>query len=328
MITFSTYGAAAVALSLMLGALSSCGGTGGASVAVRIGDHVISEATVVHWTGIVDSRGAFTGFRGRPSGDTPRQRALALLISSYWLVGEAAQQGVPVSELEVDEVLAERGESPAEIRKRLQSAGQTLADLRLELRAELALEAIREKLARRAADVTNAEITTFYRGNRGLLRTPAVHVVDIVEGLPSERAALSFVRRVGTGSRFTKLAYRKELAETPGVLTGPKDKKRLDYAIYAAKPGIVSRPMPLGGAWVVFVVRRVIASSPSETTDLRGEVVMHLTKQREQRLTRALERKYRTEWTSKTHCHSGYVVAGCARYRGTPSRYEDPFMAA
>lgn len=319
-------GAAVIAL-LSIG-LSGCGGAGEHMVVVRIGRSAITKATIDRWTDAVRHGGAFTAAHGEPRAGSARARALALLISSDWLIGEAEREGLALSQEDVDQLLAEQmhGSQPASFEQHLAAGGQTLAGVKLEIRAELALEAIRERVAERAAaPVTAAEARSFYRSNIGDFSTPAVSVTDIVENLPTAAAAKDLVKRVGTGRRFTQVAIRKKLAHSSGVLSGPADKKRVDYAIFAARPGVVSEPMQLAGAWTVFVVRKVIPARPQPFATVRDVAARGLQEQRRRELLGDLDREFGRYWRSRTTCRRGYVVAGCKQSGKALGAYEDPF---
>jgi foldase protein PrsA len=308
--------------------MSACGGNHGSAVVTRVDGTAITQATVDRWAGVVQRGGAFTGFRGAPRVGTPKQRALTLLISSSWLVGEAARQGAAVSAKEVNDALAERmqGGAAAEFHKRLRSSGQTPVGSKLELRAELALEAIREALTRRVGQVSQSSVARFYRqGGWRMFSTPKVAVVDIVENIPSAAAATALVKRVGTGRAFAKIAWHKKLAYTSGVLSGAASKKEVDYAIFAARPGVVSRPMRFFNGWAVFVVRRVIPPRPRPLAEVRAQVIAAYKEQRMREVFGAFAREYARRWVAKTSCRSGYVVPGCAQYGGALGSYENPF---
>jgi hypothetical protein len=252
-----------------------------------------------------------------------------VLIAFEWLRHEAAREGLPISRQAVEEAVAERtqGQAGDEFRQRLAATGQDLPGFKLELEAEMALEAIRARLARRIAQFTEADVRAFYRSNPTLFgRVPESRVVDIVEHLPSSAAARALVRRVGVGPRFTRLAYHKEIVLSPGVLNGPATKKALDYAIFAARPGVVSQPMRFGDAWAVFVVRKVFpARAPKPLAKVHAKAVAALLAYRKRTMTDAFEAAYRKRWRVRTSCSSDDSVSGCRDYHGRPTPREVTF---
>lgn len=319
---------ATAAASLIVG-LGGCSGSQDDAAAVRVAGRPISTATVDHWTEVVRRGGGFTPIRGEPHGGTARQRALAVLLAFEWLRGEAAREGLPISGRAVDEAVAERtrGQAGDEFRRRLATTGQDLPGFRLELEAEMALEAIRRWLAQRIAHVTEADVRAFYRSNPTLFgQVPEGRVVDIVEHIPGAPAARALVRRVGTGPRFTRLAYHKKIVLSPGVLNGPTTKKAVDYAIFAARPGVASQPKRFGDAWAVFVVRKVLpARPPKPLAEVRAKAVTALSSYRKRTITDAFEAGYRKRWTVRTSCSSGYIVPNCRDYHGRPTPNEVTF---
>jgi PPIC-type PPIASE domain/SurA N-terminal domain len=318
-------------VALAVGALAALGACGGASKergVVRVGHESIAGATVRHWANVLARGGTFSGFRSQARG-TARQKALALLISSSWLVGEAARQGLAVSDGAVDRALKEReqADGEAEFEEGLAASGQTKDDVKLELRAELATAAIRHELAGRAASVTDAEVQSFYAANRGLFRTPQERDVDLIENLPSRSAATALVARIGGGARFAKRAYHEALSRTTGELSGTREKRGLINSIYAAQVGAVSQPMPLNHGWTVFVVRTITPARFKALAQVRAEIVSRLTARRRRELVASFERGYRVRWTARTSCRTGYVVQGCMQYAGATVPEQDQFAA-
>ncbi len=272
-------GCAIVAV-LALAGLSGCGGPGESTVVVRVGNEKITKAMVDHWTSVVRRGGAFTGFRGKPPRGTPRQRVLVLLISSAWLLGEAARERLPIPEEAIDRALDERAQGGGEskLRKHLSATGQTVAGLRRELSAELAVEAIHRELERQASQVTEPEIAAYYRRNRRQLAVPAARAVDLIEQLWSPSVAEALVRRIGAGRRFAQMSrYHEVVTHADG---GSPEKARLVNAIFAARIGAASRPYQLfkvwPHSWVVFVVRKKIPARPQPLSKVRGQVLEHL----------------------------------------------------
>ncbi len=314
----------ATALALAGVAIAGCGGgTRDTAVVVRIGDVAITKGAVDHWTSVVERKGAFSGFRGEPEGD-PKQRALALLISSHWLIGEAAREGIAVPAGTIEEALTEREREDPGFAAHLRATGQTLADVKLELGAEIASETIREQLAARAGQVTRAQLDAFYRQHEARFDKPEERVVDLVENLPSAAAAAALVRRVGAGSGFVKLAYHEHVTRSPFFLETPEKVKVVD-AIFAARPGIVSKPMPLNHHWSVFVVRSAVPAAPQPLAAVREEVLRFLAVSRQRELASRFDAAYVARWRVATKCSSGFLAPGCPQFAGLLGKYEDPF---
>ncbi len=313
---------AASAALLCLG-LSACGGVANDAVVVRVGDVAITKATVDHWTVAISRNGAFDGFREAPRGSA-EQRALALLISSQWLIGEAARLGVSESDAAIDEALGEREREGKGFQQHLHAVGLTLADVKLQMRAEFASEAIRELLASRASKVSQREVADFYRANRHMFDKPEERVTDLLENLPSPSAATALVKRIGTGRRFAHLAYLERVSRSPSYL-GTPEKVRVVDAIFAARPGVASDPIRLNHSWTVFVVRKVVPATPQPLAKVRGEVVKALNVSRQHEIATTFSMEYEARWRAKTSCKAGFLGSGCPQKPGPLGPYEDPF---
>lgn len=312
----------AVAATLCAVGLTACGDTPESTV-VRVGAVAFTKAAVNHWTSVFERGGPLGGFRGKPLRGTTRQRAVALLISSEWLTDAARSVGTPVSEATVDEALSER-EQAAEFKRRLRAVGETLTDVRRELRAEIAVEAVREELASQAHRFTQPDVAEFFRDHRDLFRTPEIRVTDLVENLASASAATALVRRIGTGHRFRAMAFHEQVTHTPGFMTTP-EKKLVVNAIFAARPGHVSRPMLINHNWTVFVVRKIVPPRLEPLAAVRGAVATRLDVMRQREIARRFDREYRERWAAKTSCRAGYLAPGCPQFDGRLGAYEDPF---
>lgn len=310
-----------VAAGVCVAGLSGCGGVSGDAIVLRVDGHAYSKRAIDHWTAVIRRGGAFVGFRGAPPHGTPRQRAVTLLITSNWLIDEAARQGVAVQSA-AREVLEER-ERSSELQKHLRSTGETLVDAELEIEAELAGEAIREKLAAGAARFTPSQLAAFYRANASSFSTLEVRVTDLIENLPSPAAAEALVRRIGTGARFSKRAIRESVSRTPGYMSTPEKVKAVN-AIFAAPAGVASRPVRLN-EWTVFVVRKVVPPTPKPLASVRAEVARSFDVQRQHEVAARFDREYISRGYAVTSCHAGWVAAGCPQRKGALASYEDPF---
>src|ERR1700748_1778504 len=84
-----------VVLILALSAVG-CGGAASTPIGVRVGTVKIDKATVDHWNRAITLGSTVSGPLGR-SGETPRQKALGLLISANWAIGAADERNLAIS---------------------------------------------------------------------------------------------------------------------------------------------------------------------------------------------------------------------------------------
>jgi hypothetical protein len=315
--------AAVMAFGAATGGIVGCGDSEAGSVTVaRIGNDAISRSTLDHWIGVIKHSAAFVDLRGAPRG-TPKEQALALLISSHWLISEAARQGVAVSAGALKDGLSERKREVADFPRYLRETGQTLAGIKFEVTAELAAEALRQKLARRAGRVTPHELVRFYRHNPQLFTTER-RITELIEGLNSVAEATALVRRVGSGTGFAKVAFHEGVTHSAALMrTG--EKAQLVNAIFTTPPGVVSRPLLVTKSWALFLVRRVIPGRVEPYADVREDVILRLRESRERLLAREFDRSYKAYWEARTSCSAGYVGPGCPQFGKPLGVYEDPF---
>lgn len=107
------------------------------------------------------ARGSSVGTALGSTSGAPRERALKFLISSRWIVGEAEAQGLSISSAAVEDGLRQKIDAMPngrrEFQEELSSTGQTLADVKLEVKSSLATARLREAVARGVPAVTSAQ---------------------------------------------------------------------------------------------------------------------------------------------------------------------------
>lgn len=317
-----------VAVLVALG-LVGCGGGAHGPTAVHVGGDAIGQSTVAHWTHVIE-RGGMLGGSGREDQGTPRERALAFLISSTWLAGEAKRLGLAVSAQAVDRAMMERRAAggEAEFDEGLRATWQTPADVKLEIRAELALAAIRRSLVKQASLVSEGEIAGFYKSHRRMFVASEARDVDLIESFPSRSAAAALVKRIGGGPRFAKKAFHEEPSRASiARWKAIPEKVAVLRAIFAARLGVLSAPMRLSGSWIVFVVRRKIPARLKPLAEVRGEIMKRLIAHRRRQIVASFNREYKARWSARTSCRPGYVVQGCAQYSGSIAPEENQFSS-
>ncbi|MFZ2113159.1 MAG: hypothetical protein WAU77_05440 [Solirubrobacteraceae bacterium] len=117
----------------------------------------ISKASFKHWLAVETALGAAS---------SPAHQALGFLITSEWVLGEAAARGVSVSEAEVKQRFAqlvhESFPKAGSLQKYLGKSGETEADLLARIKVELLASKIAAKVsAGKSAAQRSASLTAF-----------------------------------------------------------------------------------------------------------------------------------------------------------------------
>jgi foldase protein PrsA len=325
--TVSIVGVTLPGVSVLVG----CSADASGPVAVRIGDISISEATVSHWASTMKLGSLIGASLGRVTG-TPREKALDFLLSANWLIGEASEQGLAVSDAAVARGLKERMESVPngrdEFEQELASTGQTTDDVRLEIKAELAAGLLRNLVASREPGVTSQEeVTDYYHRNIARFRVPERRLVDLIESIDSPAAAIALGERLGPGERFAKRALRESVARQSPAEAARDDNAELVHAIFDATPGKIAAPARFNGQWVLIVARRSIPGRTKSLKEVEVDIERRLLTEQRRELSAEFIKAYRAKWTARTDCRPGFVVQKCSQYRGALKPEGDPLSS-
>lgn len=305
--------------------LGACAKDAGGPIVAQVNRSRIRRAEVDHWASAID-RGARPGEVLHISlGGSARQAALGFLIRARWLTAAAAAERVAASRAAVTQTLQERREVSDEFMRELASRGQTQADAKLEVEAELAAEAIRRLLDKHAADVAPGEVLAIYRQHPRRFLLGEARETELVEGLPNRALAVALVRQARTGAGLAKSVTNYETLRLEPV--PDRERAAALHAIFRVPRGVVSL-MRLDEQWAVFVVRRIFPARLSSFAQARARAYATLVAQRRRVLTTQYLKAYRTRWTAVTSCRSGYVVQGCREYRGQLRPEPDPFSGS
>jgi foldase protein PrsA len=308
-------GALAVALALTLG-LAACGGSGSGAVAVQVGHVKITQAMVAHWVAVM------AGGRA-PSADSPRyrllrQRVLTYLISSQWLIGEAAQRGIVVSDREVGRRSRQIEEASfsgdnAEVQAFLKATGQRSSDVELQARTQLALTKLLGAVTSQAVPVTPAEVASYYRQHSGRYVIPEERQVKIINRKTA--AAAREVKRGGVAGKSFGFAH-SETFRTPNEAAAESRRGPLQKAIFSAKPSMLVGPVKDHVDYFVFELERIVPARRELLSEVKSAIARQLTNERRRRALASFDRAWTTKWSALTDCRPGFVVMSCKQYHG------------
>jgi Raf kinase inhibitor-like YbhB/YbcL family protein len=146
-------GATTVTVSSLSGTAHDASLTSGA--VANVAGVAITKAGVEHWLAVTTAlSSAASKGTSTPGASTPSQalknQTLAFLISSQWVLSEAAAKGISVSEAAIHkrftEIEHEEFKQPGELKTFMSKSGETMADLLLRVKIELLESAISQRV--------------------------------------------------------------------------------------------------------------------------------------------------------------------------------------
>jgi hypothetical protein len=337
-----------VAAVALVAGLGGCAGGGGTPerVAARVGGTPIAPATVTHWMSVmaiehlVPDPPSFSGCIAHEEQlalqsskealkeeclheyDELRQRALALLISAQWLIGEAAEEGLSSTGREVARRQREGAVPPV-----LRNGGATAADARLAAQAELASTKIRQRLTSGEPRVSRAQIANYYRRHIALYEHPELRDIYIVEHIPSAAQASRLRGEVAAGRRqLANVSLHEGVREQHPGETVP-GRRALARAIFAARPHVLSSVLLFDRLPAFFEVTHITPAHVQPLAQVQHSIETLLAGEQQRATLARFVAAWRARWTSRTDCSPGYVVQKCRQYKGPMAPEAPPALS-
>jgi parvulin-like peptidyl-prolyl isomerase len=249
----------------------------------------------------------------------------AFLISTAWLRGEAAEQGLGISpglvEAHVKEKIASSypgGEQ--EFHEYLRASKQTEADVKLSVERGLIAGAIEQRLAGAEAKITAAQVAAYYNQHKARFAVPEARTLQITNRKSTAQGE-QIKREVAAGKSFAGMS-QSAVIDRPAKIgdNGPNikdglEKKALELAIFAARPGVLAGPVRFRVDYYVFEVRKIVPATYQPLRSVQASISQQLTSERRQASLARFVKAWRAKWTARTDCSAGYVISKCRQYR-------------
>ena len=343
--------------------LSACGGIPGDSVA-QVGGQSITMNTFNHWLGVAAASSATTpgqkaavpippdfktciaqlrATAPKPAAGQPaptdaqfkaqcqqqynalRDQVLQFLISADWVLGEASDQGVKVSDGDVTKqfntIKAQQFPKPADFQKFLTQSGQSQADLLLRVKLDLLSTRLRDKVTKGKDKVSDAQIANYYNQNKSRFAQPErrdLRVILVKTQAAANKAKAQIQHGAGFASVAKKVSTDQATKAQGGALLGVsrgQEEKALDDAIFAAPLHQLSGPVKTQFGFYLFVVQKVTPASQQTLAQASPTIKQQLAATSQQGALDMFVKKFQKKWTGKTDCRTGYIVMDCKQFK-------------
>jgi foldase protein PrsA len=255
-----------------------------------------------------------------------QQQVLGFLISADWVIGQAEEQGVKVSDKEVEaqfnKLKKQQFPKEAEFQKFLASTGQTDSDLLLRVKLSMLSTKIQEKVTKDAKKAVNeATVAKYYNEHKSLYGQPEKRNLRLIL-TKTEAAAKQAKSEIQSGKSFASVAKSKSIdptsknngGETPGVVKG-EEQKALSEAVFAASKGVLGGPVKTPFGYYVYEVRSTTPAAQQSLAQVKESVKQQLAATQQQTALAKFVKEFKDRWKARTECRSGYVVADCEQYK-------------
>lgn len=270
-----------------------------------------------------------------------QQEVMGFLLSSAWVIGEAENQGVHVTDAEVkkqfEQIKSQQFPKAEEFKKFLASSGQTVSDLLLRVKLNLLSSKIQQKISKEKSTVSEAQVKKYYEEHKSQFGTPEKRNVKIIL-TKTEAQAQKAKQEIESGKSFSSVAKAVSIdpttkakgGEITGVVKG-QEEKALDEAIFSAPKGKIGGPVKTPFGYYIYEVTGTTPGNQQSLAQAKASIKQQLAAQGQQQALSKFVKEFRKRWEAKTECRAGYVVQDCQGYKkpkesaispqtGTPSQ--------
>lgn len=264
-----------------------------------------------------------------------KETALKSLVEPIWIEGLAAEEGIAVSDKEVEaefeKLKQENFKTEAEYKKFLEEADYTQEDVLQRVKLQKLSTELSEALKKRAPQPSKGEIENYYEAAKAAQFTQkANRDVRVVVNKDKKKAeeALAALTKDDTAKNWEKVAKQlsedattKESGGLKRAVTEETLEEPLAKAVFNTPESQVEGPVKTKQGYTVFEVEN---STPEEVQELKAveaQIKSTLAQRAEQEYFTSFVSDFNSKYQARTFCAAGYTYSSCANYKssGHPS---------
>jgi foldase protein PrsA len=255
-----------------------------------------------------------------------KQQVLGYLISANWVMGEASDQGVKVTDKEVvkqfNQIKGQQFPKEADFKKFLATTGYTVSDILLRVKLDLLSQKIQQKVSKDAGKKpSEKEIKAYYEQHKTQFGQPERRNLLIVL-TKTQAQAEGAKKEIQSGQSFATVAKKDSIdpvskaagGSLPGVVKG-QEEKALDQAVFSAKLNVLGGPVKTPFGYYLYEVKKILPANQQALSQVKSSISQQITAQKQQKALSDFVKNFRKKWTAKTECRSQYSVQDCKSYK-------------
>ena len=261
-----------------------------------------------------------------PQYATLKDTAIANLLTSRWIAGEAEDRGITASDTDIDTWIKENIGGPSQFQQAAKQAGFTEDEAREQARIiVLSQELQKEVIPSKPPSVSEELVRDFYEANKSQFTQPETR--DVREIVNKDKAkveqAKAILEKDDSDASWKKVAAKystdKATKSNGGLREGVaqgQSEPALDEQIFAdtTTTGELAGPFEGQAGWYLIEVEKVTPETVTPLDKLAEQIKQQLAQGEQQQVAATAQKSITDKWTSRTFCASGYVVQQCSNY--------------
>jgi len=264
---------------------------------------------------------------GTPQYDLLQETAMADLLLSRWVAGEAEDFGIEVTDREIDEeletIIEDQFGGQKQFDRFLEQSRFSPEDARERVQLQLLSQRIQEHvLGVDPPEIPEEEIQDYYDENVEQFQTPETRDVRTLLNPDEAEAQDAFDRLSEDNSPESWKKVTKELSTDEatsdlgglrqGVAEG-QNEPQLDAAIFNAAEGELTGPISTDAGFYVLQVDAINEASTQQLDDqTRQQIEQTLASEEQQEAAAAYQEDFLAKWRARTICADDYAIDRCS----------------
>jgi parvulin-like peptidyl-prolyl isomerase len=259
-----------------------------------------------------------------------KETTVGSLLETIWIQGLAAEEGLTVTEKEVQEELKklkkQNFKTEAEFQKFLATSHYTTQDVNERVKIQKLSTEIQEKLGEGAGEPSKGEIEEYYEEAKATQFTTAPTRdtrILIAKTKKDAEAAKAALLKDNSPASWKKVV--KKYSETPspngGLQPGVTEEQyagEVGEAIFSAPTGQVGGPVKYAtSGYIVFQVEKKNPEKVQPLGEAEAQIKSQLQQQNQEAVFGKFVSNFQSLWRSRTFCAGEYTVEKCSNFKSS-----------
>jgi foldase protein PrsA len=262
-----------------------------------------------------------------PQYDLLKEAAVSDLLLSRWVLGEAEERGIEVTDREIDEELETVKQQQFGTEKAfdrfLEQSGFTLEEARERISLQLISDRIQQDVLpqEETPDVDEDQIQAYYdenitqfeqpetRDTRVILTKTEADAQKAFDELEADNSAKSFER---VAQEFSTDEATKASGGLREAVVAGQSEPFLDEQIFNAPEGELIGPFEGEAGWYVIQVDKITEGSTTPLDEAREQISQTIAASDQQAIAQTFQEDFQAKWVARTFCAEEFATEQCS----------------